>query len=289
MFWGALGVLVGDVRLSRFMLSTQACVEDTALFWGRASFKTNDDGWDKFAEVFNLVEGTHCPGGWDVFPWDFPAPLVESTLLSKVAGCLVSFELLFGVFRRSLHIFLVGCTARVAVFDCETVRSCSFSVATFELFGWDRLKGIGLVHGFFFFAFPCRNTWKLQQHRNHPYNNIFFLKRRTQRHYSQSEVSPPTYSETDWIQKEFVDEGSWRGRVADWHQVAQVPSYRFLSSLGPCSHSVWNDEVRTRVWLTSAALAFCFGHSSTCVHKTSPLGINTWIEQRIVKWKGTTT
>lgn len=158
MSWGALGVLVGHVRLSRFMLSAQACAEDAALFWGKASFETDDGGWDEFADVFNSAEGTHCPGGWDVFPWDFPAPLVESTLLSKVAGCLVSFELLFGVFRRSLHIFLVGCTARVAVLDCETVRSCSFSVATLELLGWDRLKGIGLVHGFFVLAFPCRDT-----------------------------------------------------------------------------------------------------------------------------------
>lgn len=158
MFWGALGVLVGDLRLSRFMLSTQACAEVAALFWGKVSFGTDDGGWDEFAKVFNLAAGTHCPGGWDVFPWDVPAPLVESTLLSKVAGCLVSFELLFGVFRRSLHIFLVGCTVRVAVLDCETIRSCSFSAATLELLGWDRLKGIGLVHGFFFFAFPCRNT-----------------------------------------------------------------------------------------------------------------------------------
>lgn len=157
MSWGTLGVLVGDLRLSRFMLSTQACAEDAPLFWGKVLFETDNGGWDEFAEVFNLAEGTHCPGGWDVFPWDFPAPLVESTLLSKVAGCLVSFELLFGVFRRSLHIFLVGCTAWVAVLDCETVRSCSFSVVTLELLGWDRLKGIGLVHGFFFLAFPCRN------------------------------------------------------------------------------------------------------------------------------------
>lgn len=111
-------------------------------------------------EVLNVLKGPCCPNRCDVFsvalPLDFPVPSVDSTLLSKVARCLVCFALLFGVFRCVLHVLLLCWTARVPVLDCETVRGCSFSVAILEFLGCDRVKDIGLVHGLFFFAFPCR-------------------------------------------------------------------------------------------------------------------------------------
>lgn len=171
MFWGAWAVLVGSLRLSRFMFSTQAsaltaaCAEEVALFWCKALLETDDGRWDKLAEVLCLLKGPYCPASWDafsiVFPLGFPVLLVESTSLSKEAGCLVSFALLFGVFRRALHAFLLYWTAWVLVLDCETGRGCSFSVVILELLGCDRLKGIGLVHGFFFLAFPCRENDKV--------------------------------------------------------------------------------------------------------------------------------
>lgn len=116
------------------------------------------------AEGLTVLKGPCCLDRCDVFsvalPLDFPVPLVDSTLLSKVGRCLVSLALLFGVFRRALHVVLLCWTVRVPVLDCETVRGCTFSVAILEFLGCDRLKGIGLVHGLFFFAFPYRKIKK---------------------------------------------------------------------------------------------------------------------------------
>lgn len=163
-FWLSWADLVESLRLSWFMLSKQASAlragraEEVALLWCTALLRRGDRGLDKVAEVLNVLEGPDCPDSWDVlsvaFPWDFAEPLVESTLLFNAAGCLIGFA--FWVFRRALHPLLSGWTAWVPVLDSETVRGCWFSVATLELLGWDRLKGIGLVHGFFFLAFPCR-------------------------------------------------------------------------------------------------------------------------------------
>lgn len=149
--WGAPRVLVGDLRLSRFMSSTQDCAEAVALFCDKVLIES----WE-FTNVFNFLEGPHCPPVWGVFPWDFPAPCVESKLSSDVAGGLDCFE--FGVFRRSLQMLLLWCGGRVAVLDRGTVWSGSSSAVTLELLGCDRLKGIGLVQGFFFLAFPYRNA-----------------------------------------------------------------------------------------------------------------------------------
>lgn len=154
--WGVPRVLFGDPRLSRFMSSTQDCAEDAAVFCGKVLIES----WEQ-ANVFNFLEGLQCPAVWGVFPWDFPAPCVESTLPSDAAGVLDGFEL--GVLRRSLQMLLLWCGGRVAVRDRRTVWSGSSSAFALELLGWDRLKGIGLVHGFFFLVLPCRdahNTWQ---------------------------------------------------------------------------------------------------------------------------------
>lgn len=147
MFWGALHVLAGDLRLSRFVSSTQEPAEEVILLSGKVLIES-------FAEDFNFLEGPQCPAVWGVFPTDFPAPCVESTLLSDAAGGLDSFTV---PFRRSLFIFSLWCRGRLAVLDSEALWSGSSSVVTLELLGCDRLKGIGLVHGFFFLALPCRN------------------------------------------------------------------------------------------------------------------------------------
>lgn len=156
MLWGAQRVLVGDLRLSRFMSSTQDCADDVALFCGKVLIESYE-----FADVLNFLEGPQCPAVWGVFPWHFPAPCVESTLLSGEAGGLDCFE--FGVFRRSLHVFLLWCRGRVAVRDRVTDWSGFSSAAPLELLGCDRLKGIGLVQGFFFLALPWRNTHNSEQ------------------------------------------------------------------------------------------------------------------------------
>ncbi len=167
-FWLAWAVLVESLRLSWFMLSKQASAlragraEAAALFWCTALLPTDDRGLGKAAEALNVLEGPDCPDSWDVlsaaFPLDVPEPLVESASLFNAAGCLIGFA--FWVFWRALHALLSGWTAWVPVLGCEAGRGCWFSVAILELLGCDRLKGIGLVHGFFFLAFPCREMMK---------------------------------------------------------------------------------------------------------------------------------
>lgn len=171
LFWGRWDVLVGSLRLSRLMLSTQAsaltvaCAEKMS-FFGCKVLEMDDGRCKRWAEDFNVLKGPCCPANRDsfsvFFPFDFPVLLVESTMLSTAAGCLVCFALLFGVFWRAMHAFLLCWTARLLVLGCETGRHCSFSVAILEFLGCDRLKGIGLVHGFFFLAFPCRKMTELK-------------------------------------------------------------------------------------------------------------------------------
>lgn len=175
MSWLVWDVLLGSLRLSRFMLSKQAsalkaaCAEVAALFWCVVLLWMDDRGWDKVPEVLNLLEGPDCPDSWVVssvaFPLNRPEAFVESILLFNVAARVVGFALMFWVFRRVLRTLLSGWTAQVPVLDCETVRGCWFSVATLELFDCDRLKGTCRVHGFLFLALPCRKMIKYSEHR----------------------------------------------------------------------------------------------------------------------------
>lgn len=68
------------------------------------------------------------------------------------------------------------------------------------------------------------------------------------RRHLQPEVSPPTYSETDWSRRESEDEGTLRALEAYLHLVAQVPSCPRLSFLDACSpHPAWEGEVQRGV------------------------------------------
>lgn len=158
-FWLAWDVFVGSLRLSRFILSEQASAfraasaEEAALFWCILWSGIDDRGLDK------IVPAPDCPDLWDVsfnfFPLDFPVPMDESTLLFNKARCLAGFALMFWVFRWALCPSLSW--QKIPVLDWEEIKGCWFSVAILKLLGCDRLKGIGLVHGFFFLAFPCRS------------------------------------------------------------------------------------------------------------------------------------
>lgn len=66
------------------------------------------------------------------------------------------------------------------------------------------------------------------------------------------------------------EEGTLQGPVADFHLVAQVPSYSLLTFLGPCFQYLgWKDAVQTGVWKALGVLAFCYFHFSICVEKNN--------------------
>lgn len=149
-------VLVGSLRLSWFMFSKHVsalragCAEEGVLFWCRVLLGMADRGLDKVAEVLKVLGSPGCSDRCSVaFPCDL---CVESTWLFNTAGCLEDFELMFWVFSRALHTLFSGWTAWVPV--CDVMGWC-FSLVVLELLGWEKLNGTGLVHGFFFLAFPC--------------------------------------------------------------------------------------------------------------------------------------
>lgn len=164
-FWLACDVLVGSLTLTGFALVKQfsalreGCAEDEALLWCIALLWIDDRGLDKVVEGLNVLQGPGCPDGWIVlsvfFTRDFSVPLVETVVLLTKAKCLEGFAFILWVFRLALHTIFSGRTAWVPVRDCDTFKGGWFSLAVLELLGWDRLKGTGLVQGFFFLAFPC--------------------------------------------------------------------------------------------------------------------------------------
>lgn len=164
-FWLACDVLVGSLTLTGSVLVKQfsalrdGCAEEGALLWCIALLEIDDRGLDKVVEGLNVLQGPDSPDVWIVlsvlFPWDFSVPLVEPPVLLTIVRCLEGFEFMLWVFRLALHILFSGWTTWVPVCDC---KGCWFSLAVLELLGCDRLKGTGLVHGFFFLAFPCSKT-----------------------------------------------------------------------------------------------------------------------------------
>ena len=162
LFWSACDNLVESLRLSWFMFSKQVSAlragwaEEAAPFWCRALLWKAERGLDKVTEVLKVLRGSNCPDRWDIFSVAFPWDLcVESTWLFDTAGCLVGFEILFWVLRRALPTLFSGWTAWAP--GCDF--GCWFWLVA-ELLGWVRLKGTGLVHGFFFLAFPWSEMTK---------------------------------------------------------------------------------------------------------------------------------
>ena len=60
------------MRLSRFMLSTQAFALTAALFWCIMSVEVDDERLDEVVELLNVLKGPHLCDNWDIFSLAFP-------------------------------------------------------------------------------------------------------------------------------------------------------------------------------------------------------------------------
>lgn len=159
--WLACSVSVGSLRLSWIMFSKQVsaltaeCAEDVALVC-TVLLVLAERGPDTLDGVFKELGSPDLPNRWGTFSvafrWDLS---VESTWLFNTSWCLEDLKFLSLVLKRVLDIFVSGWLVLLPRCVRGPLRGCWFSLVALELLGWEKLNGTGLVHGFFFLAFPC--------------------------------------------------------------------------------------------------------------------------------------
>lgn len=149
-FWTVCEFVDVSLRLSSFMFPNLNSALRADWTDGQSAFPLVEleETLAKATTFFNVLDGPDCPGRWDsflaAFPWYFRTSSVESQVLLSAARCLVCL---------TFNILLSGLLAWVFV---EAATESWLLLSIFVFFGWDKLNGMGRVHGFFFLAFPLK-------------------------------------------------------------------------------------------------------------------------------------